>query len=132
LRIGYLVDGGVSAFYSLFGLFYVAMGALMASTIPNMPNAPQGPNAPPPEFFFWFFAAFGALFGFVGIVLSFLNFFTAYALKKRRYRGVCLVTAALTCLFIPYGTIIGIFTFIVLGRPSVKMLFDSSTAVQSM
>ncbi|MGH8225148.1 MAG: hypothetical protein ACRER1_03210 [Gammaproteobacteria bacterium] len=34
------------------------------------------------------------------------------------------MTSGVSCLAIPYGTLLGVFRFIVLGRPSVKTLFD--------
>ncbi len=35
----------------------------------------------------------------------------------------CLVVAAIECVFTPIGTVLGVFTIIVLVRPSVKELF---------
>ena len=34
--------------------------------------------------------------------------------------------AATMCLFMPFGTVLGVFTIIVLMRPSVKPLFDQA------
>jgi hypothetical protein len=34
--------------------------------------------------------------------------------------------AAIACLFMPLGTILGVFTIIVLIRPNVKALFEQS------
>jgi hypothetical protein len=44
-------------------------------------------------------------------------------MARRRRLMLCYVTAALACLQMPFGTCLGIFTFIVLGRPSVKASF---------
>jgi hypothetical protein len=49
---------------------------------------------------------------------------TAASLGTRRRRTLCLVTAGLTCASFPLGTALGIFTFIVLSRPTVKTLFE--------
>ena len=35
----------------------------------------------------------------------------------------CFVMAALACAFFPFGTILGIFTIVVLVRPGVKEMF---------
>jgi len=35
-----------------------------------------------------------------------------------------MIVAGLGCLAVPYGTLLGVFTFVVLGRPSVVRLFD--------
>jgi hypothetical protein len=36
------------------------------------------------------------------------------------------VTAAISCLEVPYGTLLGVLTFMVMARPSVRALFDLS------
>ena len=45
--------------------------------------------------------------------------------KLARHTGYryCLVIAGIECLFMPIGTVLGVFTIIVLMRPSVKDLF---------
>jgi len=45
-------------------------------------------------------------------------------LAKRRHHTFCLVVAAISCIFMPFGTILGVLTIIVLMRPSVKGLFE--------
>ena len=35
----------------------------------------------------------------------------------------CLIVAGVNCLALPYGTLAGVLTFIVLGRNSVRALF---------
>lgn len=52
-----------------------------------------------------------------------LQFMTARRLRQRRSRGLCQFTAAITCLSFPLGTALGVFTFIVLARPSVRAAF---------
>jgi hypothetical protein len=38
--------------------------------------------------------------------------------------------ACIECLFIPFGTILGVFTIIVLSRESVKTLFSTTAGEQ--
>jgi hypothetical protein len=121
LCLGYWISAGISGLFSLFGLMYVFMGALFGS-IARMPRAQNG--QPPPAFFIWFFVGFGLAFFLVLIALAILKFKTAEAIKQRRSRTFCLVLAAISCLEVPYGTILGVFTFIVLGRESVIRLFQ--------
>ncbi|MEI2433575.1 hypothetical protein RDV84_00685 [Lysobacter yananisis] len=52
-----------------------------------------------------------------------LQFMTARRLSQRRGRGLCQFTAAITCLSFPLGTLLGVFTFIVLARPQVRAAF---------
>ncbi len=65
------------------------------------------------------------------ITLAGLKLGVALSLKKRKARTFCMVVAAFECLGVPYGTLLGIFTFIVLGRDSVTRLFEASVAPQS-
>jgi hypothetical protein len=44
-------------------------------------------------------------------------------IRKRRWWTFCYLTGWGECLMFPFGTILGIFTIIVLARPSVKRLF---------
>lgn len=59
----------------------------------------------------------------LSLASSTLQFMTARRLRQRRSRGLCQFTAAITCLSFPLGTALGVFTFIVLGRPSVRAAF---------
>ncbi|HSB64635.1 MAG TPA: hypothetical protein VLJ18_10740 [Thermoanaerobaculia bacterium] len=123
LRLGYIVAACVSSFVCVMGFFYVGMGALVSSTIPA-----RGTRGAPPFSPFAFFAVFGAIFVVVGAVLVVLNVLTARAIGRRRGYVLCMVSAALSCLGIPYGTLLGIATFIVLGRPHVKAMFEGAPA----
>ena len=42
--------------------------------------------------------------------------------RHRRYT-FCLVVAAILCLFVPFGTLLGVFTIIVLVRSTVRARF---------
>jgi hypothetical protein len=116
LRIGYFVSAGQTAVFIPLGLFYAAMGVL----IPRLPGA----GAPPPPFMSLFFGIFGTVITGIAVVATGLKLFTAIRLKERRSRTLCMITAALTCLEIPYGTALGIMTLVVLGRASVQREFE--------
>ena len=44
-------------------------------------------------------------------------------LAQRAYYTFCFVVAALECVFVPFGTVLGVFTIVVLQRPAVKEMF---------
>ena len=50
-------------------------------------------------------------------------FMTAWNLGKKTRYGFCFAIACLECLLIPFGTIVGIYTIIVLSKASVKAAF---------
>lgn len=123
LSIGYWVAGGMAAFFSLFGLFYIVIGAVVAVSIAKVPAASVQPNQRPPVFMGWIFVGLGLAIFLAAATLAAMRFWTAVSLKRRKSRAFCLVVAGLSCLEFPYGTALGVFTFMVLGRPSVMQLF---------
>lgn len=132
LSLGYLVSAGVSAFYSLFGLLYVFMGIMMRTTLSTLPQTPANPaQAPPPAFVGWIFTFIGLAFFLVAIAVSAARFRAAWCIKHRKWRVFCMVVAGIGCLEFPYGTVLGIFSFLVLGRDSVLELFCSGPPVDS-
>jgi hypothetical protein len=118
LSIAYLVSAAVSAFSSLFGLMYAAMGLLFGAAIA------QSSEPAPPEFIGWLFGAFGLGLFLVMMTLAVLKAMVWDCLRKRRSRTFCMVIAGVSALGIPYGTLLCVFTFLVLTRPSVKPLFQ--------
>jgi hypothetical protein len=62
-------------------------------------------------------------FIFAGWMFAILLIVAGRFLSKRKHYMFCLVMAAISCIFMPFGTILGIFTIIVLMQPSVKQLF---------
>jgi len=45
-------------------------------------------------------------------------------LAAHRHHTYCLVVAAVACVFMPFGTVLGVLTIILLMRPSVRALFE--------
>jgi len=120
LILAHYAMAGYIAFFALFGLVYVGLGAMMASSaFPQQANSQGDPRS-----IGWFFAVLGAVFVVAGLLMAFLTFMVGRNLKYRRHRTFCLVVAGLGCLHIPWGTALGICTFMVLDRSSVKSLFE--------
>jgi hypothetical protein len=91
-------------------------------------NSKQGP---PPEAFFEMFKMFKwfYLLGAVWFMCSgILNLISAFCLRARKARMFSLVVAAVNCLHVPLGTVLGIFTIIVLVRDSVVELYKEPRA----
>ncbi|MFZ0980289.1 MAG: hypothetical protein WAN23_12885 [Candidatus Acidiferrales bacterium] len=132
LSICYMISAAISACFSMMGLMYAGMGAVVNEAIKRAPEiATNTANAPPPELIGWIFGAIGAAVFLILITMAGLQLGVALSLKKRKARTFCMVVAAFECLGVPYGTLLGIFTFIVLGRDSVTRLFDAGAAPQS-
>jgi hypothetical protein len=119
LTLFYYVNAGINALLSCFGLTYVLLGAIFLAS-----PAPFGKNAEgPPAFLGYIFIILGAAFLLLGLAFSAGLALTGRFLSQRRHRLFCMVVAGINCLFLPYGTLLGVFTFMVLTRPSVQALF---------
>src|SRR5208282_2203396 len=116
LSLGYMISGAASALFSLFGLLYVFFGVMMSVTLPKMPVPADHSGQEPPAFVGWVFVAIGLAFFVVFIALALLKFRAAVCLRRRTSRTFCMVVGGITCLGIPYGTALGVFTFIVRAR----------------
>ncbi len=120
LSIFYFISAGLSGFFALFPLLYAVMGLVFLS-IPDQLN--HAADNPPPAMFGWILFGFGIGFTALVLIIAIVKLLAGLAIRKRRHRLFVLIAAGLTCLSIPYGTLLGVFTFIVLGRPSVASLF---------
>jgi hypothetical protein len=121
LPVFYWVQGGLMALYSPFALIYVALGV-------SVMLIPASDSSGMPPAFGWLFAGIGGLAFIMIATIATLTILTGFWIRKRKHRIACLVIAAISCLAIPYGTMIGVFTFLVLLRPSVAVLFGSPSA----
>ena len=119
LSIFHYVVAGVSALFACFPVLYLALGLFMIFA----PEKMGGRNNAPPEFVGWMFIAFAAGFILAGWTFAVLVFVAGRFLSKRKGYNFCFVMACVECLFMPFGTILGVFTLLVLMRPSVKELF---------
>jgi hypothetical protein len=130
LSIGYFISAALTAFFSLFGLFYAAMGAFvgMAASKAAANAEVIDPTKAAPAFVGWIFGGIGLAIFVFAITLAALKVRAGFCLKQRQSRTFCLVVAGLTCLGIPYGTALGVFTFIVLERPTVSRMFGVKPA----
>jgi hypothetical protein len=122
LSWGYMVSGGMALLFSLFALIYVAMGAVFLF-VGQSAGAASKANDVPPAIIGWFMAGFGLAFFLVMVLIGVLKFYTARCLRRRSSRIFCLVIAAFSCLEFPYGTFLGVCTFLVLARESVARQF---------
>lgn len=123
LSIFHYVLAGLSALFSLLPIIYIGVGVAMLS---GAFDGREGRSAPPPAFG-WFFVAMGAVFLLMGATYVVLLALAGRFLARRRHSTFCIVVAALSCAFFPFGTVLGVFTIIVLARPDVKAAFDRAS-----
>jgi hypothetical protein len=122
LSIFHFVGAGLALLGLLFLLaHYAVMHTLLAN--PKMwENQKQSP--PPAELFaiFKWIYLVGAIW-FIGSGI--LNLISGLCLRARKHRTFSLVVAGINCVHIPLGTVLGVFTIIVLLRDSVREWYEA-------
>lgn len=78
---------------------------------------------PPPPFMGWFFVIIASVFIFSGLAFAVLLVLAGRFLSRRSHYLYCLMIAGVSCIFMPFGTVLGIFTIITLMREETKELF---------
>jgi hypothetical protein len=130
LRLGYFVSAGNAAFFGLAGLAYMGMGLFFGVMTKHFPQNAGQPAPPPPEMVGWMLGAIGlAISALCGTVAA-LKLRVARNLRLRTAHRFCVVVAWFSCLGIPYGTALGVFTLIVLSRPSIQDQFSADRVLR--
>jgi hypothetical protein len=68
----------------------------------------------------------GSVLFVIGIAIAIFILIAGRSLALRKRYSLALVIACIECLFVPFGTILGVFTIVVLSRESVKALFSTA------
>lgn len=149
LSIFHYVIGGFLALGSLFPMLYVAMGAVVFFLEPAQPpeivestapveevGAPLVEDSEPvanaagntasqqeQEMVGGIFMVIGAIGVLVIWTLAIFAIIAGRRLASHRSHTFCLVVAAAECLFMPLGTVLGVFTILVLVKPEARELF---------
>ena len=122
LSIFHFVGAGLAVIALLLLVAHYAFFHAIMENPQFWENHKQTP--PPPEIlaiFKWFYVIFCLWF----ITSAVLNVISGICLRTRKNRTFSFVVAAIDCLHIPLGTILGIFTIIILSRESVRELYDA-------
>lgn len=135
LSVFHFVMGGL---YTL-GIGFVAMHFLMMRMIMAMPQTVPTPTtpglpatAPPPVMPTEFMTIMIVFYVVAAVVIATLatgNILAGVWIRKRIQHSLTFVVAAINCAFFPFGTVLGVFTIIVLSRATVKMTYAANTRV---
>jgi hypothetical protein len=122
LSIFHYVYGGLLGLSACIPIVYVILGIVIASgAFPTPPDQQAVPLLAG-----WAFILIGGLFIVVGWTIAGMTLYAGHCLARRQHYTLCFVVACIECLFIPQGTVLGIFTLLVLMRATVKPLFESA------
>jgi hypothetical protein len=116
LSIFHYIVGGIAALFSLFPVIHLVVGLAMVT------GRMEGTD-PEARLFGWVFVVFAGVFIACGMTLAGFIVYAGRCLRQRRRHMLCMVVAALSCMMMPFGTVLGVFTLVTLTKPSVKALF---------
>jgi hypothetical protein len=125
LSIGFYVYAGIIALFACLPFIHLFFGIAMLS------GAFEGEKNPPPPIVGWMFIAVALIFILSGFALAICNLLAGNYLRRHTKHTFCFVIGVLNCMFMPLGTLLGVFTIIVLLRDSVKALFEGGYAPQN-
>lgn len=118
LSIFHYVIAGIIGLASLFPFIHLFLGIAFVSGAFEDPSGPA-----PPSFIGWLFIGIAGAMIACGLAMAISAAIAGTRLANRRGWLFCMIVAALECTFMPIGTVLGVFTIIVLTRPSVKTAF---------
>ena len=116
------VYAGITGLTACFPIFHLIMGLTML--FGDFYPQEVSPEMPFP------FEVFGLMFTLIPAAIILLGWAFAiaaaiagYFLSKRKNYTYCLIVAGISCIFMPIGTILGVFTLVELLKDDVKELF---------
>ena len=98
---------------------------MLMNTVMTNPAFIEDGGSPPPQELIGMMRGFYVVAAFFLIIEIVLNFLCARSLKANNNRILCFITSGLNCLNMPLGTALGVFTIVVLMRPSVIDRYQS-------
>jgi len=125
LTIGHYICAAIWALFACFPLIHFSIGLIFLLH----PPASQDGEQFPAQLFGLMFALIGGAAVLCGWAFAALIFVAGRSLAARKRHMFCIVVAALCCAFFPFGTALGVFTILVLTRPTVKAMFQQQAAL---
>ena len=122
LSIFHYVVAGLAGMFALLPIFHLVIGLMIAT------ESVGGSDQAIGQAIGWMFVAFASAFILGGLAFAACLAVAGRFLATRSHYTFCLVMAAMACVFVPFGTVLGVFTLIVLVRPSVKAQFEGASA----
>ena len=122
LSIFHYVAGGLAGLFAMIPLIHLLIGLFIIFASQKF----DGKGAPPPAFIGWIFVIIATVFITLGLTFAAFILTAGRFLAKRKHYLFCLVMAGVECKFMPFGTVLGVFTIIVLMREPVKQLFANN------
>src|SRR5688572_3617260 len=109
LSIFHYVVGGLAALFALFPIFHLVFG-LFIVLAPAAKVGAKEDEAVAAAVIGWAFVTFAAVFILIGWAFAACVLAAGRFLARRKHYTFCLVMGGVLCMFMPFGTVLGVFT----------------------
>jgi hypothetical protein len=110
LSICHYILGIVMLCFSSFSLLYIFVGAMMMKQAKSDEERMIG----------IIFIIISACVALVSYTIDILMIAAGYYLSRRKKHKFCLIVSCMELIIVPFGTVLGVFTLIVLLKPEIK------------
>lgn len=119
LAIFHYVVGGIGFLLACFPMIHLFIGIVM---IVGPGHALRNGGAGP-AIIGYIFAGIATVLILLGWSMALCTLMSGRMIAKRKNRMFSFVVAAVLCIFFPFGTILGVFTIVLLNKETVKALY---------
>lgn len=120
LSIFYYIVAGLTALIGCFPIIHMVFGLVMIII-----GAADHRAGPLPILGGMLFTLIGGAVFVIFQAVAVCLFLTGRFLQSYRHHTFCLVIAVIICFSFPIGTVLGVFTILVLVRPEVRKMFGA-------
>ena len=146
LSLAYYISGAIGAAFVSFLLIHFVFflgfsfvpasqwnapaptpGSAQHASASTIPSASPGSSSsqPPPAIMFRIVAGVIGLIIICGWTLGALTAYAGHCIKKRKHKRFIYIMAGINCIWIPYGTVLGIATILLFQWPEVQAEFKT-------
>jgi hypothetical protein len=126
LSICHYIWGALTAVLSCMFLVHVGIGIAVVN---GRMSSGAPPANQPPAWFGWIFIVMGSFALLLGWAIAAGAIYSGYCMRTRRHWFFSNIIAGIACLWVPLGTVLGVFTIVILQRESVKALYGRPTRI---
>ena len=126
LEVFHYISGGLTILFSSLFIFHLVFMSYFMMNPDLFPSKAEVTGDFHPEQFLSFFLFIFGFLVILGIAFGIAQILSGRFMKKRKNRLFSVIVSIPNVLFIPYGTILAIFTLVVLDKKTIKQIYDSS------
>jgi hypothetical protein len=129
LSLFHYIKGGLTIAMALLGMaYFLFIGFMFRMGNISRYQAADFTDEFSINFFSWFMLIGGIIMLLV-LIFGILQLVSAYYIRRKQYRLFSFILGILQCIEIPYGTVLGVVTIIVLTRGSVMEKYRNTEMV---